>query len=131
MSDDPENPTEPDEPDKEPASHEIPAAQEDRIVDKILSKVKEIVGPAGPGDARQPEREAASAPAGPAATERDMEAKVKEAVEKEITGKERRSAAAAAREAHEAEHAKLREAVERPPKIHSRLTTALWGGDDA
>lgn len=112
---------------------EVPAAQEDRIVDKVVAKVRgvfeEIVGAGGDdgGGGDSPR----SAPAGPAATEADMERKVKEGVEKEITARERKSARAEAAAAHEAEHERMRGLIETPPKQLSRLTTTIWGSDDS
>jgi hypothetical protein len=118
-----------------PADSSIPAEQEDRIVDKVVEKVRgwveQVTGPGGAPAESESGEGTATAPLGSAATEADMEHKVKAAVEKEITAKERRSAAADARAAHDAEHEKLRAAIERPPRTHSRLTTALWGADDS
>lgn len=109
---------------------EIPAAQEDRIVDKVLSEIKKIVGPE-PKSGNPGGDAPAVVGSGPAATEADMERRVREEVDRKITANEKRTAAAEARAAHEAEHEKLRAAVERPPRTFSRLTTALWGGDDS
>ena len=60
-----------------------------------------------------------------------MERRVREEVDKKITQSERRSAAAAARAEHDAEHERIRRAVaERPPRTFSRLTTIMWGADE-
>lgn len=117
-----------------PADSSIPPEQEERIVDKVVDKIKGFVSDiAGPGrEAGEGEPPSApAAPPGPAATEADMEQRVKNAVESEITSKERRSAAAEARRAHDEEHERIRGLVEKPPKTYSRLTSALWGGDDS
>lgn len=112
--------------DEHPEGSELPPAQEDRIVDKVVSKIKEIVGPAGASSGETP----SAPPAGPAATERDMEDQVRRGVEKEITARERKNAAAEARRLHDEEHERMRSLVETPPKVYSKLTTALWGSDD-
>lgn len=131
MADEPENHDHAEE--STPADSSLPPEQEERIVDKVVSKVKdvlsEIVGPgerSDGGDAEPP-----PGPASPAATEADMERTVREGVQREITARERKSAAAEARRAHDEEHERLRAAVEKPPQTFSRLTTAMWGSDDS
>ena len=59
-----------------------------------------------------------------------MERRVREEVDKKITQSERRSAAAAARAEHEAEHERIRAVTERPPRTFSRLTSIMWGADE-
>lgn len=114
---------------------EVPPEQEDRIVDKVVAKVRdvfqEIVGAGGGSDDGGDASPTSHAPAGPAATEADMERQVREGVAKEITARERKTQRQAAAEAHEAEHEKMRSLVETPPKTYSKLTTAMWGGDDS
>lgn len=119
---------------EEHPGNEVPAAQEDRIVDKVVNKVRdlfdEIVGPgsgAGGGD----EPPTSTAPPGPAATEADMERKVKEGVAKEITARERKTERERQSAEHEAEHERIRALTEEPPKTFSKLTTAIWGDGDS
>jgi hypothetical protein len=117
-----------------PADSSIPAEQEDRIVDRVVDKLKrawgEITGPGGePPSAGGSGEQTTAPPLGTRATEDDMEAKVKAAVEEKITARERRVAAADARAAHDAEHERIKTMTEKPPKTYSRLTTTLWGSD--
>jgi hypothetical protein len=103
----------------------IPPEQEDRIVDKVTAKVKdifkEIVGtPATPTEevdevVEPVEKE----PDTPKAIEADMEAQVRAAVAK-IEGEKK----------HEDDHEKLRHEPERAPSELRRVTKALWGGGD-
>ena len=120
-----------------PGDSSLPPEQEDRIVDRIFRKIestiKDVVGPGEGGERRPPGSLEGSptAPPGPAATEADMERRVRDQVDKEITAKERRSAAAEARAAHDAEHEKIRAQIEKPPRVYSRLTRIVWGSDDS
>lgn len=130
-------------PDEEQEEHEhnhgaegVPLEQEERIVDKVVAKVKdvfqEIAGSGGRSDGGDENRQSSSgAPAGPAATEADMERQVREGVAKEITAREKRTAREQRAAEHDAEHERMRSLVETPPKTFSKLTTAIWGADDS
>lgn len=126
-------------PDEEQHDHdakaEVPPEQEDRIVDKVVTKVREvfdeIVGAGGRSDSGGDESPTSQAPAGPAAQEADMERQVREGVKREITAREKQTARQAAAAEHEAEHERMRALVETPPKTYSKLTSTIWGSDDS
>lgn len=122
--------TEPDEPgpEPEPEAKAVPAEQEERIVDKVVARVKstvqELMGgasTAGEGDeggAGEPDGPV-EAPASPAQVEVQSESDIREALKR-----------IKAEEDHEAEHHKLKAEIERPPQQVKRLTRALWGEPD-
>ena len=110
--------------DAPPAQPPVPAEQEDRIVNKVVDRLKNyisdvVTGGEGKGADGPGEGDGASPPEPEPSTPREVEAAsedaVRAAVEKINAEKE-----------HAAEHAKLRE-PERPPQQFSRLTKALWG----
>lgn len=117
-----------------PADSSLPPEQEERIVDKVVGKVKEFLdevvggGAASDGGDQSPR---STAPATPAATEADFESKVREGVAKEITRKERQTERQRRDAEHQAEHERLAALAETPPKTFSKLTTAIWGSDDS
>lgn len=110
----------------EPEGAGLPAEQEDRIVDKVVSRIKPLLedarrtvlgdrdSHAGPEDGEE-EDEPAAEPSSPRQIEAVAEDAVRAAVERISSEKE-----------HEEHHKHLKEA-ERPPQQFSKLTKALWG----
>ncbi len=101
----------------------IPPEQEDRIVDKVVNKIKEIVLAPGEVIEDKADEVVEDAPVKEPTTvkeiENDMEAQVREALKK-----------IGAEEEHAKEHEKLKAEAERPPVQVGRVTRALWGGGD-
>jgi hypothetical protein len=104
---------------------EIPPAQEDRIVDRAVSKLRKVIQDLIPvpdtKDPEQVEHEAADLPAEPTTTreiEKDLESQVRAAMQKIHAGDE-----------HEEEHKKIKQEIERPPMTFNRVTKFLWGSE--
>ena len=68
--------------DETAAPAEISEATENRIIDRVIDAVREIVGPAGGSSDKEQGQSPPPTPAGPAATEADMERRVREEVDK-------------------------------------------------
>ncbi len=92
--------------------------QEDRIVDKIFNKVKEIVlqGPGDPDPDPDLDPDPVKEPTSVKEIENDMEAQVRAQLKK-----------IKAEDDHAAEHEKLKAEPERPPVTVGKVTRALWG----
>lgn len=107
----------------ETTAEALPPEQEERIVDKVVAKVRDLVGTltgAGDGDGEGGAGEAepietTPEPSTPRQVEAETEEQVRQALEK-LKGEEE----------HRKEHEKIRE-LERPPAVVSRVTRALWG----
>jgi len=110
------------EPDEETVDDALPPEQEERIVTKVVDRVKsvlaDIVGkPAEVVEEAEPEPEkVVKEPTTVKEIETDMEAQVREALKK-----------IGAEEEHAKEHEKLKAEPERPPVTVGRVTRALWG----
>lgn len=116
-------------PEGEQVTEHLSPAEEERLTDKIVNKVKELIeevktvtgrppsGDGEGGDGSEAEAPASPEPSTSREVEADAEDKVRAAVERITAEKE-----------HAAEHAKIKE-LERPPQQFSRLTKALWGDD--
>lgn len=98
----------------------LPPEQEDRIVDKVVNKIKEIVLPAREADPVDEEIIDPDAkvkePTSVKEIENDMEAQVRTQLKK-----------IGAEEEHAKEHEALKKEAERPPVTVGRVTRALWG----
>lgn len=97
----------------------IPPEQEDRIVDKVVGKLKEIV--LAPADVLDDELDdepdkVTKEPTSVKEIETDMEAQVRQQLRK-----------IKAEDEHEEEHKKLKAEPEREPVTVGRVTRALWG----
>jgi hypothetical protein len=112
-----------DSPENEVADTEeaaIPPEQEDRIVDKVVNKLKDIVlKPAEVLDDDEPEEVAEEVTKEPT-TVKEIETDFEAQVRKEL-------AKIKAEDDHAAEHEKLKAEPERPPVQVGRVTRALWG----
>jgi hypothetical protein len=97
----------------------LPPEQEDRIVDKVVNRIKDIVmAPAEVLDEAtddEPEKPAKE-PTSVKEIENDMEAQVRAQLKK-----------IGAEEEHAKEHESLKKEAERPPVQVGRVTRALWG----
>lgn len=108
----------------EPEAKAIPPEQEDRIVDKVVNKIKEIV--LAPGEILdeatkdEPDDKPAKEPSSVKEIENDMEAQVRAQLKK-----------IGAEEEHAKQHEALKKEIERPPVQVGRVTRALWGGGDS
>jgi hypothetical protein len=97
----------------------LPPEQEDRIVDKVVNKLKEIVLAPAALVEDDPEDETEVVTKEPTTVkeiETDMEAQVRAQLKK-----------IGAEEEHAKEHEKLKTEPERPPVQVGRVTRALWG----
>lgn len=108
------------------ATETLSPAEEERLTDKIVGKVRQLIDevktatgrpPAGDDEGGDGSEEVAQPPE--PSTSREIEAASEDAVRAAV---ER----IAAEKEHAAEHAKIKE-LERPPQQFSRLTRALWG----
>jgi hypothetical protein len=114
------------EPEEEVDDDALPPEQEERIVTKVVDRVKsvlsDIVG--APSKDAEPVEEELAAPAKEPTTvkeiETDMEAQVREALKK-----------IGAEEEHQKQHETLKKEAERPPVQVGRVTRALWGGGES
>jgi hypothetical protein len=104
---------------------EVPSAQEDRIVDRAVTKLRKVIQDLlpvpDPKDPEQVEHEVAGLPAEPTTTrevEKDLEAQVAAAMKKIHASDE-----------HEQEHKKIKEEKERPPMTFNKVTKFLWGSE--
>ena len=111
---------------QEETTEELPPEQEERIVDKVVSKVKAVVAdlfpPPDTSDPEQVEHEAEGLPKEPTTIkeiESDMEAQVRAALSKIGAEKE-----------HEEQHKKLAQETERTPVRVGKVTNFLWGPGD-
>lgn len=105
----------------EPQAKAIPPEQEDRIVDKVVNKIKEIV--LAPGEKLEEltededgDEDPVKEPTTVREIENDMEAQVRAQLKK-----------IRAEEDHAAEHEKLKQEPEREPVTVGKVTRALWG----
>jgi hypothetical protein len=101
---------------------ELPPAQEERIVDKVVNRVKQVVSEMLPAKAAETEpveevAEPVKEPVTVREIEQDMESQVRAAVEKIGAEKE-----------HAEAHEKIKEA-ERAPVQAGKVTRFLWGGE--
>lgn len=97
----------------------LPPEQEDRIVDKVVNKLKEIV--LAPVALVEDETEVevetpTKEPTSVKEIENDMEAQVRAQLKK-----------IGAEEEHAKEHEKLKAETERPPVMVGKITRAMWG----
>jgi hypothetical protein len=102
--------------------NELPPEQEERIVDRVVDKVKSIVAdltgkPATvEEEVEEPPAAAVKEPTTIKEIETDMESQVRAALKK-----------IGAEEEHAKEHEKLKAETERAPVQVGRVTRALWG----
>lgn len=111
-------------PDPEPEDDKHPDPEDDGFVEAVTKIVKDVVSDlVGKPDPEKsdPEPPKKDAPASPRQQEADTEGLV------------RRLLSDAKRdEEHQAEHKKLKELAEKPPRHVSRITRFMWGaGDDS
>lgn len=98
----------------------IPPEQEERIVDKVVGKIKEIIGkPAAIVEDEEPEDEAEEVTKEPT-TVKEIETDFEAQVRKEL-------AKIKAEDDHAAEHEKMKAEPERAPVQVGKVTRALWG----
>ena len=104
-------------------SDALPPEQEERIVDKVVSKLKEFVK--SPVDEKEETDEeiaetVTKEPTTQRGIEEDMTAQVRAAMQK-----------IGAEEEHQHEHEKLKKEIERPPVQVGKVTRFLWGGGES
>jgi hypothetical protein len=113
------------EPPEEVDDDALPPEQEERIVTKVVDRVKsvlsDIVGTPKVAEEEEPEVEekVTKEPTTVKEIETDMEAQVREALKK-----------IGAEEEHQKQHETLKQEAERPPVQVGRVTRALWGGGE-
>ena len=113
------------EPEEETVDDALPPEQEERIVTKVVDRVKsvlsDIVGTPKVAEEEEPEVEekVTKEPTTVKEIETDMEAQVREALKK-----------IGAEEEHQKQHETLKKEAERPPVQVGRVTRALWGGGE-
>lgn len=104
----------------------IPVEQEDRIVDKVVGKLKDFVqggaapstsGEEGEGGGSGPPT--STTPSSPAQVEINAEDVVRRELKKIMVAED-----------HEHEHEHLRQELERPPQVVPWLTRKIWGGGE-
>lgn len=109
----------------EPSTDALPPEQEERIVDKVVNRVRDVVddliGKAKGGDPVADDEPVVDDDTpdpleSPRTTEANMESEVKAALEK-IQAEER----------HAEDHARLEREAERAPVTLGRITQKLWG----
>lgn len=103
-----------------PPAAALPPEQEDRIVDRVVSKIKEVVLAPGAAldelDDDDDDDPPAKEPTSVKEIETDMESQVRQQLKK-----------IKAEDEHAAEHEKLKAEPEREPVMVGRVTRALWG----
>ena len=120
----------PDKPPEKPQARkkeqaQLPPEQEERIVDKVVRKVKEVLGASGEvaeegesGGSEEGEQTGSEddVPSSPRQVEASTEGQVREALR-----------AIQAEEQHAQEHERIKKETERQPVSVSRITRAIWG----
>ena len=115
-------PDDPEATDPTPEADPIPEAQEDRIVDKVVNRLRDTIDTlTGKGGDPDPDPEPVTDPKTAEPTtakgiEDDMESQVRKALEK-VTADDK----------HKADHEKLAKETERTPETLGRVARALWG----